>query len=72
MPPRDRDVLRGQRHRPGAGADLIAHCRETLAHDKCPTTIELRDGLPRTATGKLQKFGHREPYWEGKDRMVNG
>jgi fatty-acyl-CoA synthase len=52
--------------------ELIAHCREKLAHYKCPTTIELRDGLPRTATGKLQKFRLREPYWEGKDRMVSG
>jgi fatty-acyl-CoA synthase len=52
--------------------ELIAHCREKLAHYKCPTTIELRDGLPRTATGKLQKFRLREPYWEGKDRLVSG
>jgi fatty-acyl-CoA synthase len=52
--------------------ELIAHCREKLAHYKCPTSIELRDGLPRTATGKLQKFRLREPYWEGQDRMVSG
>ncbi|MCU1375677.1 MAG: AMP-dependent synthetase, partial [Actinomycetia bacterium] len=27
--------------------------------------------LPRTATGKLQKFKLREPYWEGRDRQIN-
>lgn len=52
-------------------ADLIAHCRERLAHYKCPTSIEFRDELARTATGKLQKFKLRSPYWEGRDRQVN-
>ncbi len=59
---------------PGASAteaDLIAHCREKLAHYKCPTSVELRDELARTATGKLQKFKLRAPYWEGRDRQVN-
>jgi fatty-acyl-CoA synthase len=42
---------------------LIAFCRERLAHFKCPTSIELRDSLARTATGKLQKFRLRAPYW---------
>jgi acyl-CoA synthetase (AMP-forming)/AMP-acid ligase II len=31
------------------------------AHYKCPTSIELRDALVRTSTGKLQKFKLREP-----------
>jgi fatty-acyl-CoA synthase len=52
-------------------ADLIAHSREHLAHYKCPTSIEFRDELARTATGKLQKFKLRQPYWEGRDRLVN-
>jgi fatty-acyl-CoA synthase len=51
---------------------LIEHCRGLLAHYKCPTSVELRDGLPRTATGKLQKFRLREPYWEGQERQVAG
>ena len=50
--------------------ELIAHCREHLAHYKCPTSIELRDELARTATGKLQKFKLRTPYWEGRDRQI--
>ncbi|MBO0834782.1 MAG: AMP-binding protein [Actinobacteria bacterium] len=52
-------------------AELIEHCRARLAHFKCPTSIELRDELARTATGKLQKFKLREPYWSGLDRKVN-
>jgi acyl-CoA synthetase (AMP-forming)/AMP-acid ligase II len=51
--------------------ELIEHCRGTLAHFKCPTSVEFRDELARTATGKLQKFKLREPYWEGRDRAVN-
>jgi acyl-CoA synthetase (AMP-forming)/AMP-acid ligase II len=52
------------------GDDLIEHCRSRLAHYKCPTSVELRDELARTATGKLQKFKLREPYWEGHTRQV--
>ncbi|MDE3087036.1 MAG: AMP-binding protein, partial [Acidobacteriota bacterium] len=60
--------------RPGEGAteaELIDHCRGRLAHFKCPTSVELRDGLVRTATGKLQKYKLRQPYWEGRGRQVN-
>ncbi len=52
-------------------AELIAFCRERLTHYKCPTTVERRDALDRTATGKLQKYKLRAPYWEGRDRLVN-
>lgn len=60
--------------RPGSAvteAELIAHCRANLAHYKCPTSVELRPELTRTATGKLQKFLLRAPYWEGRTRQVN-
>jgi fatty-acyl-CoA synthase len=52
-------------------AELIEHCRGRLAHYKCPTSVELRGELARTATGKLQKFKLRAPYWEGRDKKVN-
>ncbi len=51
--------------------DLIAHCRDLIAHYKCPTSVEIRTELARTATGKLQKFKLRAPYWEGMERAVN-
>ncbi len=51
-------------------AELIAWCKQRLAGYKCPTSVEVRDELARTATGKLQKFKLRAPYWEGRDRQV--
>src|SRR5439155_24969468 len=45
-------------------AALIAFCRQRLAHFKCPTSVERRDSLPRTATGKVQKYLLRQPYIE--------
>ena len=50
---------------------VITHCRAALAGYKCPKQVELRTELPRTATGKLQKFRLRAPYWEGLERQVN-
>ena len=38
---------------------------------KCRHSVEIRDALVRTATGKLQKFKLREPYWAGRTRRVN-
>ncbi|WP_406369398.1 AMP-binding protein [Streptomyces sp. NBC_00647] len=51
--------------------ELIQYCKERLAGYKAPTSVEFRSGLARTATGKLQKYKLREPYWEGHDRGVN-
>jgi acyl-CoA synthetase (AMP-forming)/AMP-acid ligase II len=42
-----------------------------LAGYKCPKRIEFRNELARTATGKLQKFKLREPYWVNHTRQVN-
>lgn len=58
----------------GAGvgeAELIAHCKQRLAGYKAPTSVEFRESIPRTATGKIQKYKLREPYWSGRDRKVN-
>ncbi len=51
-------------------ADLIAWCKERLARYKAPTSIEVREAIPRTATGKIQKFKLRESYWEGRERQI--
>ncbi len=40
-------------------ADLVAYCRENLAHFKCPKTVIFGE-LPKTTTGKIQKFRLRE------------
>ncbi|MGD9528408.1 AMP-binding protein [Pseudonocardia sp.] len=58
---------------PGAEAteaDMIAHCKQRLAGYKAPTSVEFRTEIPRTATGKIQKFKLRQPYWEGRERQV--
>jgi acyl-CoA synthetase (AMP-forming)/AMP-acid ligase II len=52
-------------------AELIAYVRTKLAAYKCPKVVEFRTELSRTATGKLQKFILRAPYWEGFERQVN-
>ncbi|GGM56130.1 AMP-dependent synthetase [Longimycelium tulufanense] len=51
--------------------EIIAHCKARLAGYKAPTSVEFRDSIPRTATGKVQKFKLREPYWRGRSRQVN-
>lgn len=51
--------------------EVIAHVRTKLAAYKCPKVVEFRTELARTATGKLQKFILRAPYWEGFERQVN-
>jgi acyl-CoA synthetase (AMP-forming)/AMP-acid ligase II len=56
---------------PATAEELIAHTRTLLAGYKCPKRIDFVDELARTATGKLQKFKLRAPYWEGYERQVN-
>jgi fatty-acyl-CoA synthase len=51
--------------------DVIAWTRQRLAGFKCPKRVEFRDELARTATGKLQKYKLRAPFWEGQDRQVH-
>jgi acyl-CoA synthetase (AMP-forming)/AMP-acid ligase II len=43
--------------------ELIAFCREHLAHFKCPRSVDFVDELPRLPTGKLYKGVLREQYW---------
>jgi fatty-acyl-CoA synthase len=50
--------------------DLIAHCRTRLPGFKVPKAIEFTD-LPKTSTGKIQKFVLREREWSGQDKRVN-
>ncbi|HEY2877355.1 AMP-binding protein [Nocardioides sp.] len=51
--------------------ELIDFVKGKVARYKAPTSVEFRDVLARTATGKLQKFKLRAPYWEGRERQVN-
>jgi len=49
--------------------EIIAFCRERLARYKCPDTIELGP-LPKTSTGKVQKFVLRDREWAGHDKRI--
>jgi acyl-CoA synthetase (AMP-forming)/AMP-acid ligase II len=51
--------------------ELIDYVKSKVARFKAPSSVEFREVLARTATGKLQKFKLRAPYWEGRDRQVN-
>jgi fatty-acyl-CoA synthase len=45
--------------RPGASAteeEIIAFCRDRLAHYKAPRHVRFRDEVPMTVTGKAQKY----------------
>ena len=50
--------------------EIVAFCRERLAHFKCPDAISFGP-LPKTSTGKVQKFVLREPEWAGDERRIN-
>jgi fatty-acyl-CoA synthase len=51
-------------------AEIIAFCRDHLAHFKCPDAAEFGE-LPKTSTGKVQKFVLRELEWAGHERRIN-
>ncbi|MBO9522979.1 MAG: long-chain-fatty-acid--CoA ligase [Nocardioidaceae bacterium] len=51
-------------------AELVAWCRDRLAHYKCPKSVDVLDLLPRNPTGKILKRDLRAPYWEDRDRSV--
>ncbi len=63
------------RLKPGEEASeqqLIDHCRELIAHYKCPRSIEFREqAFPVTGAGKLRKVDLKKSYWEGKERAIN-
>lgn len=50
---------------------IIAFTRDRLSHFKCPKHVEFGD-LPKTATGKIQKFVLRDREWEGRDKRIHG
>jgi len=61
---------------PREGADLgetalIEFCQEHLARFKAPKAVYF-EVLPRTSTGKVQKYVLRERMWEGHDSRIRG
>ncbi|MFW3168457.1 AMP-binding protein [Geodermatophilus sp. CPCC 206100] len=61
-------VAEGQQVTP---EEIVAHCRARIAGYKIPKRVEFREAIPRTATGKIQKFKLREEFWSTSERQVN-
>jgi fatty-acyl-CoA synthase len=53
-------------------ADLIAHVRTQIAGYKAPRDIDITVKLPKTSTGKIQKYMLREKEWSGHASRVQG
>ena len=49
--------------------DIIDFCKAHMARFKAPKEIAFGE-LPKTATGKIQKFRLREKEWAGRERRV--
>jgi fatty-acyl-CoA synthase len=61
--------------KPGAEtneAELIGYLKAHIARYKVPKAVEFVDELPRTATGKPQKFELREKEWAGHSSRIQG
>ena len=59
--------------KPGASADereIIDFTRDRLSHFKCPKAVEFGE-LPKTSTGKIQKFLLREREWSAGGRRIH-
>ena len=53
-------------------AELMEHVRARIARYKAPKAIAFVDALPRTSTGKIQKFELREKEWAGHTSRIQG
>jgi fatty-acyl-CoA synthase len=59
--------------KPGAAAteaEVIEFCKQHIAHFKAPASVEFGD-LPKTSTGKIQKFVLRDKEWKGREKRIN-
>ena len=52
--------------------ELIEHVKTAIARYKAPREVELVDELPKTSTGKIQKFELRAKEWGGQERQIRG
>jgi fatty-acyl-CoA synthase len=50
--------------------EIIDFCKERIARFKAPAAVEFTE-LPKTSTGKVQKFVLRDKEWKGQEKQVN-
>lgn len=51
--------------------DVINHCKSFLAGYKCPSKVIIVKEIPKTSTGKVQKFVLREDLWKNYKKRIN-
>jgi fatty-acyl-CoA synthase len=59
--------------KPGQSAteqEIIEFCRARIAHFKAPAAVSFGD-LPKTSTGKIQKYVLREREWKDREKRIN-
>ena len=52
--------------------EIIEHVRGRISRFKAPTVVEFITELPRTSTGKVQKYELREREWSGEESRIKG
>jgi long-chain acyl-CoA synthetase len=50
--------------------ELLTHCRDRLAHFKCPRSLDFDSALPRSDAGKVQRRAIRDRYWQALGRQI--
>ena len=50
--------------------EIVAHCKEQMASYKKPKTVEFREALPKSPTGKILKRVLRDEFWQNRERNV--
>jgi len=53
------------------GEEIIEHVRERLARFKAPEEIVMVEALPKTSTGKIQKYVLRDQVWADRQARIN-
>ena len=51
---------------------IIEHVRARIARYKAPDEVDILEALPKTSTGKVQKFVLRDKEWEGHESRIYG
>jgi fatty-acyl-CoA synthase len=59
-----------KRGREASEQEIIDFCKENIARFKAPAAVEFTE-LPKTSTGKVQKFILREKEWAGQEKRVH-
>ena len=51
--------------------EIIAFCKENIAHYKAPKSVDFIGELPKTGSGKIYKKGLRDHYWEDRGKRIS-